>query len=150
MKYNKICECCGNKVTAYTHVMNVWLVQSFDQLCTKWNKTRRPVNINKDLTLSKVQYCNFQKLQYRWLVEHSSSWWEPTQRWLMFWQWLKPTQSVVATLGKTILRPDHEARDTHKNEPKAKYIWEFKWYEYKKREEYAKERNTTMSLFSTI
>lgn len=150
MKYNIICECCWNKVTAYSHRFNLWLIQAFDKLCKHRERNRRPVKIWKDIELTKVQYCNFQKLAYRWITEHSTHWREPTQKWLRYRQWLEPIFNMVWTLWKQVLTYDHPAWLTHKIQPIKRYIREEKSFEYKKRENYAQERNTTATLFPQL
>jgi len=148
MKYTKICECCGNKVAAYTHKLNDWLMKAFNRLCKKRDTTRKPVNIWKDIELTKVQYCNFQKLQHWWVVQHWPWWREPTSVWLRFRQWLDPVYDLVATMWNKRLPHSHEARLTHSKMPSLKYIRDFKDFEYKKREEYAHEKTPSLFVMS--
>ena len=72
-KYSERCEHCGSIKNFYQHKINKPMVSALLQLY----RIGRPVNLQKDLKLTKNQYNNFQKLQYLFLVEPvmgSSSW----------------------------------------------------------------------------
>ncbi len=142
MKYNEQCSCCGNRVTAYTHGLNLWLIKALDELCKLRDKKRKPINERKELNLTLNVHCNFQKLRYWGLVQLvAGGWWEPTLLWLRFWQWLEPVPNIVAAMRNEVLPYDHIAWTTHKAQPKNKYIREEKEFAYKKREDYAQERS---------
>ncbi len=81
-KYTEVCECCGAKKNLYQHKLNKAMVSALAQLYKK----NSPVNLQKDLTLTKNQYNNFQKMQYMGLVEGlgSSALWRITDKGVKF------------------------------------------------------------------
>lgn len=147
MKYSRTCECCGSVVTAYTHKLNKWLVSWLRQLVDHYEIHKSWANLREDLKLSITQYTNMQKLQYFKLAYRDSNGRVPTQKWSNFVYWLSPCENTSATLGKSILPPDHEARATHKAPVKMMYIHDVDETQYKRREEYAQEKTPQKSLF---
>lgn len=149
MKYSTQCDCCWQKVTAYSHKLNSPMIDALGKLIRAYKKKKRRIHIWKDIILSKAQYCNFQKLQYRGIVHRNNLWYVPTPTWIMFREWQVQLYTHMATLWKDILWFDHPAWKTHKSLPIRKFIREFDWqYSYKKREEYQSERGfRTPTLF---
>lgn len=149
MKYQKVCECCWEKVVWYTHKLNKWLISWLDQLVRFYKKNHTWANLQRDLDLSINIYNNFQKLQYFTLIKKDKWGRIPTDFWIRFIEWSIPCYTTVATLWKNIIRFDHPARQTVKELPTKKFIREFDWqYSYKKREEYQLERGfRTPTLF---
>lgn len=144
MKYSKQCECCGHLVTAYSHNINAQMVQALEQVLAYYSKKGKGCNLQKDLTLSKNQYNNFQKLQYFKLVANTETGWVPTQLGMGFINGDNVIMNPVATFGKEILDQFHEAWDTSDTKPKITHISKIKNYEYKGREAYKEERRTTL------
>jgi hypothetical protein len=140
MKYNKQCECCGNKVTAYSHNLNAPLVQAFEQLVKFYLAKNRGASLQKDLNLTKNQYNNFQKLQYFGLVANYGNGWTPTLLGLGFITGDKGIMNPVGTFGKEILSNYHEAWRTTDRKPKLTHISQVKGYTWKGRDEYQEEK----------
>jgi hypothetical protein len=139
MRYSQSCDCCGQKVTAYTHKLNKAMVWWFAQLIGHFMFKHEPANLQRDLDLTINQNNNFQKLQYFWLVERTKWWWVPTQYWILFYEWKVPVYERVATLGKITLWLDHMAWQSEKKLPKTVMVWEVN-ETYKSREEYQQEK----------
>lgn len=145
MKYSQTCDCCGQKITAYTHNLNKWMVSAFWQLVEFYIKHRKPANLQKNLMLSKNQFCNFQKLQYFALVEREKAWRFPTQYWIVFFEGKAPVYQKVATLGRQVLSFDHPAWQTEKRLPKTVMVREIDdQYAYKQKSDYQQEKWFTL------
>lgn len=140
MQYSKKCECCGHEVVAYTHKLNKSLVSALRKLVDFYEINRRKANVDKDLDLTYNQQSNFQKLRYFKLVYRDSGGRIPTQKWVNFIYGSSPCENTSATLGKSILYPDHEARQTHKHPIKMLYIHDVDETQYKRKEDYAQEK----------
>lgn len=142
MKYTRQCDCCGHQISAYTHNLNNQLVYALEQLVKKYLKEKKPYNLQKDLVLTKNQYNNFQKLQYFQLVTRSVCGWKPTEYGVEFIKGEVCVFNKVATFGKDILPPHHEAWNTGDDKPKLVHIREIKNFVWKGREEYQEEKTT--------
>lgn len=147
MKYNKKCECCGHLVTAYSHNINAQMVQALEQLVNFYDQKKKGCNLQKNLSLSKNQYNNFQKLQYFGLVVNTETGWIPTAKAQGFMQGIYPIDNPVATFGKEVMARDHEAWKTAEKKPKLVYIHQIKNYVWKNRPEYKAEKDVSERLF---
>jgi hypothetical protein len=144
MKYSKQCECCGHLVTAFSHNLNAPLVQAFEQLIKFYFQKRKGCNLQKDLSLTKNQYNNFQKLQYFNLVIRKEDGWYPTVIGTYFFHGDVTVDVPVATFGKEILNRFHEAWRTAEKAPNPIHISQIKNYNWKGREEYKEEKRSTL------
>ena len=145
MKYSQTCSCCGQKVTAYTHVLNKSLVSAFGQLVEYYIKHRKPANLQKHLLLSKNQFCNFQKTQYFWITERSKEWRSPTPYWIVFFEGKAPVYQKVATMGRETITFGHPAWHTEKKLPKRVMVREIDpQHKYKQKEYYQNEKGFTL------
>lgn len=140
MKYSKTCDHCGHQKTAYTTTINVSLANALKQLVEFYEIKKQKCNLQKDLRLTYNQYNNFQKLQYFGLVKRDSEGWFPTNEGMEFIYGSVCITIPVATIDGEVLPDDHEAWDTHKGERKQVFIFDIDETAYKKRPDYAKER----------
>ena len=145
--YQETCECCGNMVTAYIHHLNSPLVSALRQLVDFYEKTSIPANLQNNLSLTKNQYNNFQKLQYFGLVHRTKDGWYPTPLGNEFITGRIDIPVRVATLGKTILPEHHEVWSEAKVKPAKMFVWEIDEGSYKKRPEYQAEKSMQETLF---
>jgi len=143
MKYVKNCEDCGHQVTAYTHKLNTQLVIGLGRLIDRYLITKKPVNLQKELVLTKNQYNNFQKLQYFGLIIHSENGWVPTLKGEMFIKGEISIKDTVATFGKLILDDRHEAWTTHTGKIRLVHISQLDQH-WKKKEDYKEEKRNTL------
>ena len=149
MKYSNQCNCCGHQVTAYSHNINAQMVQALEQLVDYYKNKGKGCNLQKNLSLTKNQYNNFQKLQYFNLVTNGEDGWYPTNLAMNFMNGDSMILNPVATFGKEILGIYHEAWKTAEKRPKATYIHQIKNYNWKGKEEYKGEkRNDLNTLFN--
>ena len=139
MKYFNKCECCGNLVRAYSHSLNSQLVYGLEQLVSFWRKNKRGCNLQADLSLTKNQYNNFQKLQYFQLVENKKDGWYPKGKGCLFIDGTIVVESLVATFGKEILDSKHEVWQTAEKKPRMVHISSIKNYNWKRRLDYLNE-----------
>jgi len=152
MKYQKKCDCCGHVVTAYTHHLNKNLLSALRQLVDFYEEHRKPANLQKDLSLTKNQYNNFQKLQYFNLVKKisGSSSWFPTVVGINFIYGRDSVFNPVATFGDRVLPNDHEAWKTHTGAVKITNIRDIDVDSYKQKEEYRDEKRNDRNLFNKL
>jgi hypothetical protein len=140
MKYSKLCECCGHSVKAYSHTLNVQLLQALKQLSNFYEANKRGCHLQNDLPkLTKNQYNNFQKLQYFRLIIKKEDGWYPTR---LADNFLKGETSIympVATFGKSVLTPEHEAWESAEKKPMLRFITEVKGFTWKKLEDYLQD-----------
>jgi len=148
MKYSETCECCGHKLTAYTHKLNKPLVLALAELVAFYIINGRPAKLQQDLELTKNQYNNFQKLQYFKLVHRDEQGWTPTHKGTAFVKMECSCQDTVATMGKEILNGNHPAWETHAKAPRWIMADQFIEVQYKQREEYQQEKGYSRNLFS--
>ena len=146
MKYNKICDCCGQGVVAYTHNINRPIVEAFIRLVEYYQDTRSGVNINQDLGLTHNQKCNLPKLQYYGLIRRTPEGWFPTIRGMMFYFGEIPVLAPVATLGNEVIPDNHEAWDTHEKSRKSIMIGDIVETHYKPRSAYQQEKSNQLGL----
>lgn len=144
MNYTSNCSHCGHQITAYSHSLNAPLVQALEQLNNFYFLKKRGCNLQKDLTLTKNQYNNFQKLQYFGLVARTENGWLPTQLGSNFLRGGVAVVNPVATFGKEILESMHEAWKTSKKKPSPVHISQIKNYTWKGREAYKEEKRVTL------
>ncbi len=144
MKYSKHCDHCGNKVTAYTHSLNVPLVKALRQLVDFYDRNRVPCNLQKHLNLTKNQYNNFQKLQYFKLVHRDIDGYVPTRLGTGFIEGNAEILNPAGTLGKEILDVGHEAWTTHNKRRMTVNVKDIDEISWKRREEYAEEKTIGM------
>lgn len=152
MKYQETCDCCGNKITAYTHNLNKPLVSALRQLVDFYQDTQidhrvsgKVCNLAKDLKLTHNQLANFQKLQYFGLVQDTKGGWYPTQLGIDFINGVERVYSPVATFKSEVLPFSHEAWKTH-SKPVLVGVKEIDETSYKQREEYASEKSGQSGL----
>jgi hypothetical protein len=131
-------------VTAYAHNLNAQMVQALEQVVDHYWKKGTGCNLQKDITLTKNQYNNFQKLQYFGLVVNTEKGWIPTQLGSKFMAGELVILNPVATFGKEILSPLHEAWKTVEKKPNTLHIRQIRNYNWKGREEYKEERRQTL------
>ncbi len=149
MKYTKECECCGHKMTAYTHNLNKPMVIAFNVVLEEYLATKNPVNVYALDRLDYNQKCNFQKLRYFGLMDFiGGAGWYPTQLGFKFYYGERSVLTPVASMGNKILPDDHEAWNTH-GSPR-------RWVSamdiagdgaYKRRPEYQAEKSPQITLF---
>lgn len=147
MKYSiKACKCedCPGKITAYTHNLNKSMVGALRQLVDFHEKNRRAANLQKDLTLTKNQYNNFQKLQYFGLARRLEHGWTPESLGIDFIYGGGVVMVPAATLGGEVLLPWHEAWNFHKRERRSVTIHDIDQLSYKQRPEYAQEKANSL------
>jgi hypothetical protein len=96
------------------------------------------------LSLTKNQYNNFQKLQYFGLVFRKEDGWYPTIQAENFLRGSIAVIAPVATFGKEILTPGHEAWNTAAKKPAPIHISQIKNYAWKGREAYQEEKSATL------
>lgn len=145
MKYHKMCECCGHKISAYTHSLNKPLVQSLKAVVEHYERTGKACNLQQHLNLTKNQYNNFQKLQYFDFVVNTQSGWFPKQRGKDFIYGKIVVKVPVATFGKQILGENHEAWETHKKDRRVVSITDIDSTCWKQKVSYQEEK--TLNLF---
>lgn len=149
MKYARECDCCWQKITAYTHNLNAQLIGAFEKLVEFRSKKRVPASLS-DLDLTINQYSNFQKLQYFKIVFRNELWRQPSEKGLLFFQWKIQCENRTANFGKQTLPLDHEAWQTDSKWRKKMWIWDFNAdHKWKQKGEYQSEKQSNMkSLFS--
>ena len=156
MKYQETCECCGGKVTAYTHQINKSLASALRQLVKFYQDSQideriagMSCSLQKDLNLTHNQLANFQKLKYFGLVTNTglSGKWLPTELGIKFIAGEAKVLTPVATLGGQVLPHGTKAWDTHKGKIKEVSVYDLDAeIFYKKREEYAEEKSSQGAL----
>lgn len=147
MKFSKTCECCGQKVTAYTHNLNQPLVEAFASMVAKYLEGREPVDL-AGLNLDHKQLCNFQKLRHFGLVDFfEKSRWFPTESGLKFYFGETSVLNPSASMGNKTLEDTHEAWDTHAKHRVRVTIANLLPYHYKQRPQYQAERSDQASIF---
>ena len=113
MKQVKVCECCGHKSTVYSHNLNATLASALKKIVYAYYSEipiyRRPLNLQKDLDLTKNEYNNFQKLQYFGAVLKVSGGWFPTLYGIAFIFNNYRLPKKVKTLNGEVLPYSHEA-----------------------------------------
>lgn len=132
MKQVEICKECGHKRVAYKHHLNKPLANALAQLVEFYKKNKRPANLQKDLSLTKNQYNNFQKLQYFELVFRlPASGWIPTNKGEQFIFGEAPSPTSVTTIESEIIRSQSMG---------MMYIYQIDEKAYKTRESYQEEK----------
>lgn len=108
----KICPHCGHKTNRYKHRLNKGLANALEQLCQRY--IGNPINLQKDLILTKNQYNNFQKLQYFGLVKRTKHGWYPTNRAMLFVKGNTTVLDTAITEGKEIIELTEELKQEYK------------------------------------
>lgn len=144
MKHTEICECCWNKISTYTHALNKSLISAFGQLVYYYRMNWKLANLQKNLSLSKNQYNNFQKLQYWGIVSRNKGGRYPTRLWFDFFDCKTNIFDRVATFWKKVLSPTNPLREKDKKKPKLIYIYDIDQIYFKRREEYQSEKTKTL------
>jgi len=110
-KYFEKCSHCGNIVYAYSHNLNQPLVKALFDLVGLYEQLKRPLNLQKDLELTKNQYNNFQKLKYFDLVSDipGTAGWVPTSRGIDFIYGKIAIRNIAVSFGNKILAYNHQA-----------------------------------------
>lgn len=148
MKYSKECECCGHKLTAYTHSLNKPLVNGLRQLVDWYEREKKICNINNDLVLTHNQIANFQKLKHFGLVDLiQRGGFVPTEIGIQFIYGEAQAYSTSASMGNVTLSIDHEAWKTHGKMPHLVYVSEVDQTMYKKRPAYQAEKSNQSKMF---
>lgn len=141
MKYTKTCECCGSKVTAFTHNVSQPMISAFIKFAERYIDTKSPININKDLRLTHSQKCNLPKMQYSGLIQSvEDNEWVLTIDGLQFYYGELSILLPVATMQNVVIPDNHEAWDTHRRPRKWKNIHDIYKTRYKQRQEYQEEK----------
>lgn len=152
MKYIKTCECCGNKIKAYTYNLNARNVEMLEKLYRFYLQKRRPANIS-ELWLSPVEYSVFSKMKHFWIITNvirnikgkDIAWRIPTLKGIERLQGKRTIESRTASFWKQTLPLDHEARGTDKKGWKPARVREIKSnYKRKQPEEYKEEATETL------
>lgn len=80
----ELCHHCGAKIVEYPHVLNKPMIEAFKELA---HANGGRANL-QDLSLTKNQYTNFQKLKYWGIVEscHENGEWQVTD---LGWQFFR-------------------------------------------------------------
>uniref|UniRef100_A0A6H1ZD22 Uncharacterized protein n=1 Tax=viral metagenome TaxID=1070528 RepID=A0A6H1ZD22_9ZZZZ len=139
MAYTEKCQHCGHEIRAYIHKLNQPLVSALRQLVDRHEELRRSINLQKDLTLTKNQYNNFQKLTYFGLIGHTTNGWYPTQHGIDFVYGRQSAWNRVATFrGKTV-GFDHPVWLHSKVRPRAVLIREVDEVSYKQALDYTNQ-----------
>jgi len=147
MKYTKTCECCWNKITAYTHKLNAWHVDMVEKLYNYWMKNKKPA-ISSELNLTPVEYSCFAKARHFGIIAEYQGGWVPTRKAVAFLKWEIKIPNRVASFGNRTLPMDHEAWKTDKKGWKLVSVEEVKKdYKRKQAQEYKEEKGTSW-LFS--
>jgi len=102
----KFCDCCGAKIVEYKHTFNKALATG---LCKLYESGGGPINL-KDLSLTRNQWDNFQKLRYWGLVRkyyredgtRADGVWEITEKGLEFIFGISVTKSVWTYRGEPV------------------------------------------------
>jgi len=126
MKYNKLCECCGRKRSAYTYRLNKNILSALEKLIKRYEETKRRVKL-RDLNLTLAQTSGIAHLQYWGLTynEKKSILWYPTQLAIRFYNgWISLPDTAAYMEGYGVLPYDHEAWKTHKKPIKEVYVYE--------------------------
>lgn len=127
------CPHCGQSVMKHTHSMSESMANTFLKvpMFVKFH-------LQKDLTLTKNQYANFQKLKYWGLVEQvkdQSGWWRVTEYGRRF-------AFGEISISKSVITFNNRAVDTH-----GPFVFIYQCTgTWKKREEYAKTATPQMSF----
>lgn len=155
MKYQETCDCCGNKITAYTHNLNKPLVGALRQLVDFYQASQidhrisgKACNLAGDLRLTHNQLANFQKLQYFGLVIDIKDGWIPTRLGIDFIHGLETVLNPVATFKNEVIPLTHEAWKTHTATPQRVNVHDVDETCYKQRVEYATEKSSQANLFN--
>ena len=141
MKYSKTCDHCDHQNTAYTNNLNAQMVGALKQLVEFYETKKKKCNLQENLRLTHNQFANFQKLQYFGLARRDKEGWLPTNDGIEFIYGSVCITVPVAVMNGEILPDDHEAWDTHAGERHQVFVFDIDETAYKKRPEYAKERN---------
>lgn len=148
MKYSKVCECCWNVVSAYTHNLNCQMVEMLWKLIQFRQEQWRPAKLG-ELWFRPVEYANFQKLRYFKLIYSTEDGREASPKWILFRTWKIQCENRSASFWNHALPLDHEAWATDKKWRKKVWIWEINSeYERKKEKEYKVEKPQMKTLFS--
>ena len=102
--HTKHCETCGHVTRLYAHTINKPLVSALAQAY----KFGKDFNLQKDLSLTKNQYNNFQKLQYFGLISkhRGTTQWHVTLLGENFILGRVPICNKAFTFGKEIVPVD--------------------------------------------
>ena len=150
MKYTNTCECCGHKVTAFTHQLNKGLAEAFKAFVDKYAEIKAPVSPSKDLNLTHTQLANWQKLRYWDLIkpiDNNKGLWVPTPNGILFYQDRISVMKTVATINAEVLPQTHEAWETHtKNVELVRITDLIDDFEYKQRPDYQAEKSGQMNF----
>jgi hypothetical protein len=151
MRKTEICECCGHKITMYRHSLNKQLADALVELALYVQRHWKWANLQQDLTLTKNQYNNFQKMQYFDLVRRIPSGWMITRKWLQFVRWEIGIFKQVATFGRDIVSDqDPIWYEWEIYTRKVVHIRDLIDTQWKTRDEYQKEKGCQFSLFSNF
>ncbi len=137
MKLREKCSHCGTIIQSYSHSLNKPLVEALRQLYDFNIGNNITANLQKNLTLTKNQYNNFQKLQYFGLVERMSVGWSITQKGKNFIEGLIAISDKAMTFGGKVVLPPHKA--WNKVKITKKFVYDIDIISWKKKEEYAHE-----------
>ncbi len=149
MNYQEQCPCCGHRVTAYFHPLNKSMVHAFERMVEKYNELKRPINLEKDLSLTYSQNCNFQKMKHFGLVFFADKGWMPTQHGLKFYRGDAPVWSIAMSISNQTMPHSHKAWEGKKTKPRLIHIEDVVGVRYKHREEYAAEKSGQGQMFDT-
>ncbi len=139
------------KVAAYTHNINRPMMIGFIRLVKCYLKTKKPVNMNKDLGLDHNQKCNVPKLQYYDLIKNIEGLgWVPTKLGIDFCQNKTKVLSPAATIENDVLPDSHPAWETHTKKRKMVGVYDILGFDYKKRPEYQAEKSAQDALFNNL
>ena len=148
MNYQTKCHCCGHIKVAYVHYLSTSLVKALRQLVDYYDNTRKACNLQNDLSLTKNQYNNFQKLQYFNLVKMTDIGWFPTLQGIQFIKGKEESVDMIATIESEVLDFNHEAWKTHNGSPKPVMIWDIDKDSWKQKVEYQAEKSQQINIFS--
>lgn len=147
MKYQEKCDCCGNKITAYTHNLNKPLIGALRQLVDFYDDGGGHCNLARDLKLTHNQLANFQKLKYFGLVLDVPDGWIPTIHGREFIHGAEKVYNPVATFKNEVLPFSHPAWQTH-SKPVLVGVRDVDEASYKQREAYASEKSGQGTLLN--
>jgi hypothetical protein len=145
MKYSTTCECCLQKVTAYTHHLNAPLVLALKSL-HEFNKANGGAEMGQ-LNLASSQYSNFGHLSYWDLAKYVSGKWHITERGEAFLFGELMVLDTVAVMARHVLPYDHEAWASHRNKPELVSVKDIMGvWDFKRKPEYQAEKSDQSSL----
>jgi hypothetical protein len=142
MKHQERCACCGHVKTAYTLPLNDSLVKAFIHFAEL--SLEKNVGLEKgEIGLTNAQYSNFQNLRHFNLIRQ----YEKGRKWYLtdfgkdFYYGNVRIKTPVAHMDGKTLDDFHPAWKTHAGGRVEKLITDYYQINYKKREEYQKEKS---------